>query len=60
MKFTNSDADIRSSIQVLDKLINTSPEKTMEIIRTHKKSTELDIFTSYRINKELSRINWQF
>lgn len=59
MKFTSSDNEIKNAIQVLDKLININASTTMEAVRRYKNSQTLDIFTSFKLKKELARVNEQ-
>lgn len=57
MKFKSSENEIKNAIEILDSLINTKPTTALETIRNYKASRKFDTFTSYRLNKELNRIN---
>lgn len=61
MKFTTPDSDIHNAIDVLDKLINQkNSSNVMETIRRYKSSGTVDMFTSYRLNKQLRQIEKRF
>ena len=57
MRFKTSENEISEAIDILDKLINSKPNTALETIRNYKVSKNFDMFTSYRLNKELNRIN---
>lgn len=57
MKFKSSENEIKNAIEILDSLINAKPTTAFETIRNYKTSRKFDMFTSYRLNKELNRIN---
>jgi len=59
MQFKSSDNEVANTINILDKLINSNTSNTMEIIRSYKNTSELDVFTSFRLRKELARVNEQ-
>jgi len=57
MRFKSSDNEVKNAIDILDKLINSRPTTAIETIRNYKASKSFDSFTSFRLNKELKRIN---
>jgi hypothetical protein len=57
MQFTNSETEIAEAITLLDKLIKSNPARTIETIRKYKNKYEIDMFTSFRLKKELQKIN---
>ncbi|MEI8377157.1 MAG: hypothetical protein WCF95_01330 [bacterium] len=57
MQFTSSENEIKDAIKVLDKLVNANTSNTMEAIRRYKNGQSLDIFTSFKLKKELTRVN---
>lgn len=57
MKFTTSDKDVKEAIEVLDKLINAKSSNALQILKRYKNTNELDLFSSYRLKKELAKIS---
>lgn len=57
MKFTSSENEISNAIDILDKLINANTSNTMETIRRYKTVQEIDMFTSFRLRRELKKIS---
>ena len=57
MKFKSSENEIKNAIEILDSLINSKPAAVFDAIKGYKSSKSFDMFTSYRLNKELNRIN---
>lgn len=57
MRFKYSENEIQHAIDILDKLINSRAINAIETIKNYKISKNFDMFTSYRLNKELNRMN---
>lgn len=57
MKFKSSESEIKNAIDILDSLINAKPTTALETIRNYKASKNIDMFTIFRLNKELDRLN---
>ena len=57
MKFKSSESEIRNAIDILDSLIKAKPTTALEAIRNYKASKNIDMFTIFRLNKELNRLN---
>lgn len=57
MNFSTPENDVHNAIEVLDKLINQkNSASVMETIRRYKNTGNMDMFTSYRLNKQLKQI----
>lgn len=59
MQYTSLDNEVTDAIIILDRLININASNTMESIRRFKNNQELDMFSSFRLKKELARVNKQ-
>ncbi|MDD3419027.1 MAG: hypothetical protein PHE78_00340 [Candidatus Gastranaerophilales bacterium] len=56
MKINTPDTEIKNAIDILESLINSKTTNVFDTIRRYKEAQTMDSFTSYRLNKELKKL----
>jgi hypothetical protein len=55
--FSKTDNEVKQAINILESLINSKTTNALETIQRYKASKEIDLFTSYRLNRELKKLH---